>query len=177
MTFRILLLVTAAAVVGAVPASAQKRGSFEIGGFAAYFNTDNSLAVGNSLGFGGRAGLNVLPSLAVEVDVASASDNGAKYKPLHVYAIYDVPPVSRNELFVGIGYVKNTYTGSYEAKDNGVGGIAGVRHRFNNTLALRFDGRADFMPNAANQSNLVSYNGNWGIGVGISALLNHGPVK
>jgi hypothetical protein len=28
------------------------------------------------------------------------------------------------------------------------------------------------MPNAANKSYLVSYNGNWGIALGVSALLN-----
>jgi hypothetical protein len=39
-------------------------------------------------------------------------------------------------------------------------------------LALRLDGHADFMPSAANKSYLISYNGNWGIGLGVSALLN-----
>ncbi|HEV2669936.1 MAG TPA: outer membrane beta-barrel protein [Gemmatimonadales bacterium] len=171
MTFRVLLLVTGAAVAGVLPAAAQKRGSFELGAFAAYFNADNSLAVDNPFGFGGRAGVNLFPYLAVEVDYASASNNGAKYSPLHVYAVYEVPPVSRAELFFGIGYVKNKYTGSYEAEDSGVGGIVGLRHRINKTVAWRLDGRADFMPNAANKSYLVSYNGNWGIGLGLSALL------
>jgi hypothetical protein len=172
MTFRVLLLVTWAAVAGVLPAAAQKRGSVELGAFAAYVNADNSLAVGNAIGFGGRAGVNLFPFFAVEVDYGSASANGAKYSPLHVYAVYEVPPVSRNELFFGIGYVKNTYTGSYEAKDNGVGGMAGLRHRLNKAVAVRLDGRVDFMPNAANKSYLVSYNGNWGIGLGLSALLN-----
>ncbi|HWC73318.1 MAG TPA: outer membrane beta-barrel protein [Gemmatimonadales bacterium] len=172
MTFRVMLLVAGAAVVGVQPAVAQKRGSFEVGAFAAYLNADNSLAVGNTIGFGGRAGVNVFPYLALEVDYASASHNGAQYKPLHVYAVYEVPPVSRAELFFGIGYANNKYTGSYEAKDSGVGGIVGVRHRLNKGVALRLDGHADFMPNAANKSYLVSYNGNWGIGFGVSALLN-----
>jgi hypothetical protein len=39
-------------------------------------------------------------------------------------------------------------------------------------LAVRIDGHADFMPNAANTSYLASFNGNWGIGIGLSALLN-----
>ena len=172
MTFRVLLLVTGAAVAGVLPAAAQKRGSFELGAFAAYLNADNSLAVGNSIGFGGRAGVNLFPYLALEVDYASASANGAKYTPLHVYAVYEVPPVSSNELFLGFGYVKNKYTGSYEAKDSGVGGLVGLRHRLNKTVAFRVDGRVDFMPNAANKSYLVSYNGNWGLGFGLSALLN-----
>src|SRR6266404_3942408 len=58
MTFRVLALVVGAACTAALPARAQKRGSFEVGGFAAYVNADNSLPVDNALGFGGRAGVN-----------------------------------------------------------------------------------------------------------------------
>ncbi len=172
MTFRVLLLVVGAACTAALPARAQKRGSFEIGGFAAYLNADNSLPVGNALGFGGRVGVNPFSFLAVEVDIASASKNGAGYRPLHVWLVYNVPPTSRAELLAGIGFVRNTYTGSYSAKDNGVAGQVGVRTRLGKMLAIRVDGHVDFMPGAANKSYLISYNGNWGIGVGVSALLN-----
>jgi hypothetical protein len=172
MRFRVLLLVAGAAVSLALPLHAQKRGSFEVGAFAAYLNADNSLPVGNALGFGGRVGVNPLPFLAIEFDVATASKNGAKYQPLHGWLVYDIPPVSRAELFVGMGFVRNTYSGTYKATDSGVAGQVGVRTRFGKMLALRIDGHVDFMPNAANKSYVVSYNGNWGIGVGISALLN-----
>jgi len=156
----------------ALPARAQKRGSFEIGGFAAYVNADNSLPVGNALGFGGRVGVNPFTFLAIEVDIAHASKNGAGYRPLHVWLVYDVPSTSRAEVFAGLGFVRNTYTGTYEAKDNGVSGQVGVRQRFGKVLAARLDGHVDFMPSSANKSYLVSYNGNWGIGIGVSALLN-----
>jgi hypothetical protein len=172
MTFRVLLLAVGAASSAVLPARAQKRGSFEIGGFAAYFNTDNSLAIGNALGFGGRVGVNALPYLAVELDVAHASKNGASYRPLHVWLVYDVPPVSRAEVFAGVGFVQNSYTGTYKAKDSGVAGQVGVRQRFGKMLAVRLDGHADFMPSSANKSYLISYNGNWGFGIGVSALLN-----
>jgi Outer membrane protein beta-barrel domain len=172
MTFRVLLLVAGLACTTAFPAQAQKGGSFEIGAFMAYMNADNSLAVGNAPGFGGRVGVNATPWLSLEVDVASASKNGAKQSPLHVWLNYNVPPTSKSELFAGIGYVKNSYSGSYDANDTGIGGQVGLRQRFGKTLALRIDGHADFMPNAANKSYLVSYNGNWAIGVGLSALLN-----
>jgi hypothetical protein len=172
MTFRVLLLVVGAACTAALPARAQKRGSFEIGGFAAYVNADNSLPVANALGFGGRVGVNPFSFLAIEVDIAHASKNGAGYRPLHVWLVYDVPSTSRAEVFAGIGFVRNTYTGTYDAKDSGVSGQVGVRQRFGKMLAVRLDGHADFMPNSANKSYLVSYNGNWGIGIGVSALLN-----
>jgi hypothetical protein len=172
MTFRVLLLIVGAAGTGVLPAAAQKQGSFEVGAFAAYFNADNSLPVGNTIGFGARAGVNATRFLAIELDFAKASHNGADYSPLHVYAVYQVPSTTRSEMFFGIGYARNKYTGSYEADDNGIGGIVGLRQRVSNMVAVRIDGRADFMPNAANKSYLVSYNGNWGIGVGVSALLN-----
>ena len=47
-----------------------------------------------------------------------------------------------------------------------------MRQRFGKIVAIRLDGHADFMPSAANKSYLVSYNGNWGFGIGVSALLN-----
>jgi len=172
MTFRVLLLVVGAACTATLPARAQKRGSFEIGAFAAYLNADNSLPVGNALGFGGRVSVNPFPFLALEVDIAHASKNGAGHRPLHVWLVYDVPPTSRAEVFAGIGLVRNTYTGTYKAKDSGVAGQVGVRQRFGKILAVRLDGHVDFMPNSANKSYLISYNGNWGIGIGVSALLN-----
>jgi len=172
MTFRVLLLVVGAACTAVLPARAQKRGSFEIGAFAAYLNADNSLPVGNALGFGGRVGVNPWSFLVVEVDIAHASKNGAGYRPLHVWLVYDVPSTGRAEVFAGIGLVRNTYTGTYKANDSGVGGEVGVRQRFGKILAVRLDGHADFMPNSANKSYLISYNGNWGIGIGVSALLN-----
>ena len=172
MTFRVLLVLVGAACTAALPARAQKRGSFEIGAFAAYLNADNSLPVSNALGFGGRVGVNAFSFLGIEIDIAHASKNGAGYRPLHVWLVYDVPPTSSAEVFGGVGLVRNTYTGTYKAKDSGVAGQVGVRKRFGKLLALRIDGHADFMPSSANKSYLVSYNGNWGIGIGVSALLN-----
>ncbi len=172
MTLRVLLVAAAATCATVVPLHAQKRGAVEVGAFTAYMNADNSLPVGNGLGFGGRVGVNAMPWLSVEADIASESKNGAKHSPLHVWLNYNIPPTSNSELFAGIGYVKNTYSGTYDAHDSGVAGQVGLRQRMGKMLALRIDGHADFMSNAANKSYLVSYNGNWGIGVGVSALLN-----
>jgi hypothetical protein len=174
MTLRVrtVLLVTGAALTAALPLRGQRRGSVEVGAFVAYLNADNSLPVGDGVGFGGRAGVNIMPYLSLEADIAQVSKNGNKYSPLHVWLVYDVPPVSRAELFFGVGYVRNSYSGSYDAHDSGVGGEIGIRHRIRNRVALRLDGHADFMPSAANKSYLISYNGNWGLGLGVSALLN-----
>lgn len=172
MTFRVLALVVSTMSLAAIPARAQKRGSVEVGAFTAYMNADNSLPVGNAVGFGGRVGVNAMPWLSFEVDLAHASKDGATHSPMHVWLVYDVPTTSRSELFAGVGYVHNKYSGSYVATDNGVGGLVGVRQRFGKMLAIRIDGHADFIPSSANKSYLISYNGNWGVGIGVSALLN-----
>jgi len=172
MPFRVLVLVVGIVACAALPAQAQKRGSVEVGVFTGYMNADNSLPVGNALGFGGRVGVNATSWLSFEVDIAHASRNGASHRPMHVWLVYNVPPTSRSELFAGIGYVHNKYSGSYEASDNGVGGLVGVRQRFGKMFAVRLDGHVDFIPSSANKSYLISYNGNWGVGIGISALLN-----
>src|SRR5260370_973060 len=155
MTFRVLVVAVGAACIAAVPARAQKAGSFEIGAFAAYLNADNSLPVGNALGFGGRVGVNALRYLSVEVDIASASKNGAKYRPLHVWLVYNVPPTSRAELFAAVRYVKNSYTGSYKANDRGVGGPVGGRPRVGQMLARPPDGPCDFITSPANKSHPI----------------------
>ena len=174
MTIRVLLVVVAVAstAVRPRPARAQRPGSFEVGAFAAYLNADNSLPVRNAVGFGARVGVHTSPFLSFELDVASASKDGVRHLPLHVWLVYDAPLVTRAEVFLGVGLVNNTYTGTYKGTDSGIGAQLGLRQRVGRRLAVRVDGHADFMPNSANKSYLVSYNGNWGVGVGFSALLN-----
>lgn len=174
MTFRVPVLAVAAALAAALPAAAQKQGSIEIGGFGGYANYDNSLPLGTTAAFGGRVGVHVLPVLSLEVDVARASKNGTDHTPVHVYVVYNVPPVSRAEIIVGGGYVRNSYSGTYDADDSGISGFVGVRHRVSDMLAVRADGRSDFIPNPENKSHQSTFNGNWGIQVGVSVLLNRG---
>ncbi len=172
MTFRVLLVVGAVASAVALPARAQKPGSFEVGAFVAYLNADNSLPMRNAVGFGGRVGVNTSPFLSLELDIASASKDGVRHRPLHVWLLYDAPLDTRAEMFLGVGLVNNTYTGSYKGTDSGIAAQLGVWHRVGRMLAVRVDGHADFMLNSANKSYPVSYNGNWGVGIGFSALLN-----
>lgn len=177
MKTRRAVLVTVAALLLGSPAAAQRPGSVEVGAYGGYANYDNSLPLGNPFGtFGGRIGVHVLPVLSLEADVARASNNDVTSSPLHVWLVYNVPPVSRAEIFVGAGYVRNSYSGVYEADDSGVAGLVGFRHRVTDMVAIRVDGRADFIPSPANDTHLSSFNGNWGINVGVSVLLNRPPA-
>ncbi|HEV8305250.1 MAG TPA: outer membrane beta-barrel protein [Gemmatimonadales bacterium] len=166
-------VVTACTLLMASPvAIAQQRGAIEIGGFASFTEFDNSLPIGNALGFGGRAGVHALPRVALELDVARSSADGITYTPMHVWVVYDVPADAKADVVVGGGYVRNKYGDGYDATDNGVSGFFGVRYRLRDMFALRMDGSLDFMWNPANQNYNRSFNGNWGISAGLSVLLN-----
>lgn len=173
MTFRVPVLAAVSALLAAAPLAGQaKQGSIEIGAFAQLTNFDNSLPLGNALGFGGRVGVHALPVLSVEVDFSTVSHNGTDNKPMHVWLVYNVPPVSRAEIVVGAGYVKNSYSGGYEGDDSGIAGFVGVRHRITDMIALRLQGQTDFMANPANENQNNRFNGNWAIQLGASVLLN-----
>ena len=172
MKFRVSVLAAVCALLAATSAAAQKTGSVEIGAFAQFTNFDNSLPLGDALGIGGRVAVHALPVLSVEFDIARASHNGANNKPMHLWLVYNVPPVSRAEIVAGAGLVWNSYGGGYEADDSGIAGFVAVRHRLNDMLALRFQGQTDFVPNPANENQNNTFNGNWGIQLGVSVLLN-----
>jgi hypothetical protein len=161
----------------AVPAQAQKTGTVEVGGFARYNDFDNSLPFNNTIGVGGRVAVWVLPRLAIEGDYSTTSANqlsGSKVKftPLHAMVVYNVPVDARSEIVVGAGYVRNKYKDGYDATDNGVAGLVGLRYRFHPMVAVRLDANEDFVPSPANKSQFASFNGNLGVQVGVSVLLN-----
>jgi len=171
MTFRVLALVVGATCTAPLPARAQSEARSRSAGSLPI--SMRQLAPRRQHARLRRARrVNAFSFLALEVDIASASRTVPAIGRLHVWLVYDVPTTSRAEVFAGIGFVRNTYTGAYKAKDSGVGGQVGVRQKFGKILAIRVDGHADFMPAPRTKSYLVSYNGNWGFGVGVSALLN-----
>lgn len=176
MKFRVLLMSAGVAGAVALPAAAQKSGSVELGGFLAYANADNSLPVGNTIAIGGRAGVHVLPVLSVELDVARASKNDATHTPVHVWLVYNAPPQGRTEFLFGAGYVRNQYSGAYDADDSGIAGLVGARQAFGGMFAIRLDGYVDFMSNPSNKDHQVTFNGNWGLRIGLSVLLNRPPA-
>jgi hypothetical protein len=172
MKSRVTVLAALSWLVAATPAAAQKPGSVEIGGFARFTDYDNSLPIFNGLGVGGRVAAQALPRLGVEVNYSSTSSEGVKHTPLRLMAVYSVPADPKTDILVGFGYVRNKYTGAYDATDSGLSGFVGVRYRVGNMLALRLDGGEDFVWNPANSSYQSAFNGNWGISAGLSVLLN-----
>jgi hypothetical protein len=177
MKLRVSVLAAVSALLAATPAAAQKTGSIEIGAFTQFTNFDNSLPLGDALGIGGRIAVHALPVLSVEFDVARVAHNDANNRPMHLWLVYNVPPVSRAEILAGAGVVWNKYGGGYDGTESGIGGFVAVRHRFNDRLALRLQGQSDFVPRPTNEDQNVTFNGNWGIQLGVSLFLNRGVVR
>jgi outer membrane protein with beta-barrel domain len=177
MRVRVSVVFVVAALGLARPAVAQRTGTVEVGGFLRFTDFDNSLHFSNKVGFGGRFGVFVVPHVSVEVDYSStSSDSGpslsVKSTPLHVFGVYNFPADPRADIVLGFGYVHNKYSDGVSSTDNGVAGLVGVRYRFRDMLALRLDANEDFMPSPANKSPTASFNGNLGLQLGVSAVIN-----
>ena len=178
MTIRVTRFVVGAALTLAVPGAAQRAGSIEAGAFARYTRFDNSLGVGSAIGAGGRLAVFLQPDLALEVDLARTSSDrpgGAAltHSPLHARLtyVYQTSGSARADVLVGLGLVRNKYSGAYTATDHGLAVLLGLRYRWNGRFGLRLDANEDFVTSPANETPQVTYNSNFGLHMGLSVLL------
>jgi outer membrane protein OmpA-like peptidoglycan-associated protein len=186
------------------PLAAQQKGAWELGPFGRYnwydksFNQVEETKDKNSFGFGGRLGYFVADRWSLEVDgsanptdlntTSGPQSVGMVYMPFHLRALYNAPIGDRWSFLAGPGVAYNRYSVSdaadeftskkFEGSDWGVGGLAGLRYRFNDWLAARIDGTFDFIPSpktgeitdpAAESSD--DSNTMWGLQAGLSAFL------
>ena len=177
MSFRVSVVCAVSALLLARPAAAQRTGTIEVGGFLRFTDFDNSLRISNKAGFGGRFGVFVVPRISVEAEFSTTStDSGpnfsVKHTPYHVFGVYNHPADAKADIVIGVGYVHNKYSDGATTTDNGVAGLVGIRYRFRDLLALRLDANEDFMPSPANKSNNATFNGNLGLQLGVSVIVN-----
>ncbi len=177
MSLRVSVVCAVSAFLLVRPAAAQRTGTIEVGGFLRFTDFDNSLNISNTLGVGGRLGVFLIPRVSVEAEVSTTyTDSGpnldVKHTPFHLFGVYNHPADARADIVIGIGYVHNKYSDGISSTDNGVAGLVGVRYRFRDLLALRLDANEDFMPSPANKSPSASFNGNLGLQLGVSVMLN-----
>jgi len=177
MSLRVSVVCAVSALLLVRPAAAQRTGTIEVGGFLRFTDFDNSLNISNTLGVGGRLGVFVVPRISVEAEFSTTStDSGpslnVKHTPFHLFGVYNHPADARADIVIGIGYVHNKYSDGASSTDNGVAGLVGVRYRFRDLLALRLDANEDFMPSPANKNPNASFNGNLGLQLGVSVMLN-----
>ena len=177
MSLRVSVVWAVSALLLARPAAAQRTGTIEVGGFLRFTDFDNSLNISNKAGFGGRLGVFVVPRISVEAEFATTStDSGpnfdVKHTPFHLFGVYNHPADAKADILIGVGYVHNKYSDGASSTDNGIAGLVGIRYRFRDLLALRLDANEDFMPSPANKSPNASFNGNLGLQLGVSVLIN-----
>src|SRR2546425_7267308 len=134
MRSRVIPLVAVSVFGCAIAAAAQRAGTVEAGVFAPYPAFDHSLALSDMIGVGGRLGVYLRPTLAVEVDISRTSADGpagesVTHTPFHAWLVYGPPLGTRTQLLLAVGFVRNRYGDAHRASDNGLAGWVRVRYR------------------------------------------------
>ena len=171
MMTRGIRLAAVASLVLALPVTAQRAGTMEVGAFARYVDFDNTLGLGNAVGVGARAAVYTEAGLALELDVARVSAGSRTYTPVHLRAVHNAPMGARLQALMGAGYVRNWY-GAPSVADQGLSVLLGLRYRVQDRLWLRLGADLDAMLHTAENSRFTFYNGNWGIQLGAGVGLN-----
>ncbi len=183
MSSREMRLLAVAALVLAVPAAAQRIGAVDVGVFGRYTDFDNSLALDNAIGFGGRAAVFVPPGIALELDVSRSSADPAgggssvSHTPVRFRFVGALPSGSHVDVLLGGGYVHNSYGGSVDAGDGGVSLLLGLRHHTSNSVWVRLGLDMDLMFHTSSTSPFEFYTGNWSLQLGVGTLLNNGGAQ
>jgi outer membrane protein OmpA-like peptidoglycan-associated protein len=164
VTIALAFLTTGAAL----PASAQRWGSVELGGFGQYTNFGNVLQLDNKLGFGGMAGFFILPNVAAEADVAFSSTTGPlsgeiTYRPWHVRLAYHLPLSEQLKLALGVGYTQGVYDGDPTPNqyEDAAGALVGLKYYFKPSWAFNAEVLFDKFPSPGDQPQPIDKKGYW----------------
>ncbi len=139
------------AVVFAVPAAAQQRGTMEFGAFGSAASFDNALSLKTGFGGGGRVGMYLAPRWSIEFEDAemrATRPNGLANVNVGLLSgrLVAVPirsgPVS---FLLGGGAGVSTETNFLHSY--GVDGLVGMKVALTNNAALRIDGVWDWLAN------------------------------
>ncbi len=180
-----LLLAGALVLLGAVPATAQKAGAFEIGGFGRYSKFDDALNFDSRVGIGGRLGIFVVRNLEIEGDASytpteSEEEDFIRAAPLHARLVYNLPMGEHTAFLIGGGYTRQLFRKAYRETQSGAGGLLGLRLGTGDLLSIRIDFTGDYIFNPESRfgpgnQNLPSIekadnNWHWGGQAGLSLL-------
>src|SRR6185295_20246188 len=134
---RVTTALALATIAAAAPASAQRWGSVELGAFGQYTLFGDVLKLDNAVGFGGMAGLFILPNLAAEADVSLSKSDGPlsgkiTYRPWHARIAYHIPLTEQLKLAVGLGYTQGIYDGdpTPNVYEDAAGALVGLKYYF-----------------------------------------------
>jgi outer membrane protein OmpA-like peptidoglycan-associated protein len=140
-----------AALVWAVPAASQERGTMEFGAFGSAATFDNELSLKTGYGVGGRVGMYLEPRLSLEFEDAemrATRPNGLKDVNVGILSgrLVAVPIKSGALSFLlGVGAGVSTETNFLHTY--GVDALVGAKIALSDNVALRADGVWDWLAN------------------------------
>jgi hypothetical protein len=145
------LTVGIAAVVLAVPAAAQQRGTMEFGAFASGANFEQSLSLKQAYGGGGRVSMFLDPRVSLEFEDAemrATRPNGLTAVNVGILSsrlVLSSLRVGSATMLIGAGAGVSTETNFLHTY--GVDGIAGFRFALSDHAAFRADAVLDLLAN------------------------------
>lgn len=140
-----------AALVLAVPAAAQQRGTMEFGAFGSAARFDEALSLETGYGGGGRIGMFLDPRWAIEFEDAemrATRPNGLKDVNVGILSgrlVYSPVTFGRMALLIGAGAGVSTETNFLHSY--GVDALVGAKVGLTPNVALRVDGVFDWLAN------------------------------
>jgi|tagenome__1003787_1003787.scaffolds.fasta_scaffold20924341_3 outer membrane protein OmpA-like peptidoglycan-associated protein len=146
-----VLTIAFAALVWAVPAVAQQRGTVELGGFGSAASFDKSLTLNTAYGGGGRIGIFLDPRWSVEFE-------SAEMRATRTLGLRDVNvgvlssrltavPIKTGALSILLGAGAGIGTETNFMHTYGLNGLIGAKIALSNSAALRVDGVMDWLAN------------------------------
>jgi outer membrane protein OmpA-like peptidoglycan-associated protein len=140
-----------AALVWAVPAIAQQRGTMEFGAFGSAASFDNALSLKTAFGGGGRIGMYLSPRWSVEFEDAemrASRPNGLNNVNVGLLSGRLVAvPVEAGAVSFLLGGGAGVSTETNFLHSYGVDGLVGMKLALSNSAALRIDGVWDWLAN------------------------------
>ncbi len=145
------IAVGVAALVWAVPAVAQQRGTMEFGAFGSAARFDNALTLDKAYGGGGRIGMFLDPRVSVEFEDAemkATRTNGLQDVNVGILSgRLVVVPIQSGAFSLLLGAGAGIGTETNFLHTYGVDALAGFKFAFSNQAALRVDGVFDWLAN------------------------------
>lgn len=143
--------VAVAALMCALPAAAQQRGTMELGAFASAASFDNALSLTNAYGAGGRIAMFLDPRWAVEFEKAemkASRPNGlAKVNVGILASRLMLIPLTAGPLSFMVGAGAGISTETNFLHSYGLDALVGAKLALNDRAALRVDGVWDWLAN------------------------------
>lgn len=145
------LTIGMAALVLAVPAAAQQRGTMEFGAFGSGARFDEALSLKTGYGGGGRIGMYLDPRWAIEFEDAemrATRPNGLRDVNVGILSgrlVYSPFTIGRMAVLVGAGAGVSTETNFMHTY--GVDALVGAKFGITPNVALRIDGVYDWLAN------------------------------